>query len=96
MPFEPPLVADSFSNVWLSVLLGPLLCFLYVWLNDAKLTRLPPEAVALSPDRWTEEGIRKRYAELTDGPNSPLEDKLPPKTGRRYIVTGGVRDIQAL
>ncbi|KAI0694963.1 hypothetical protein BC835DRAFT_988614 [Cytidiella melzeri] len=74
---------------WLLILLVPLLCVSYIWLNDAKLTRLPPEAASLSPHRWTDEEIRDCYAGLMDGSKSLLEGKLPPKTDRRYIVVGG-------
>ena len=74
----------------LALLVVPLLIFLYIRSNDAKLTRLPPEALLISPKRWTEEDIQSCYKTAQDGPVSLLGDKLPPKTGRRYIVIGGV------
>jgi hypothetical protein len=81
---------DAVPKSLLFALLTPLPFALYVWLNDRKLTRQPPEATSLSPHRWTEKEIRECYASLENGPKSILQDKLPPKTGRRYIVTGGV------
>ena len=78
------------NNALLAILAVPLLFPLYIWLNDAKLTRLPPEALRISPERWSEEGIRECYASLKDGPTSLLNGQLPPRTGRRYIVVGGV------
>ena len=82
------------QTVSLLLALIPLLAFIYIRINDAKLTRLPPEALAISPHRWTDEEILETYARLKDGPKSLFEGKLPPKTGRRYIVTGGVRMSQ--
>ena len=70
-----------------------ILCVVYIRSNDAKLDRLPPEALAISPKRWTTEDINTCHASLKDGPSSLFEGKLPPKTGRRYIVIGGVRVI---
>ncbi|KAF7797652.1 hypothetical protein EIP86_008852 [Pleurotus ostreatoroseus] len=66
-----------------------ILCVVYIRSNDAKLDRLPPEALAISPKRWTTEDINTCHASLKDGPSSLFEGKLPPKTGRRYIVIGG-------
>ncbi|CDO75748.1 hypothetical protein BN946_scf184921.g24 [Trametes cinnabarina] len=41
-------------SLWLSLAAGlPLLVYLYVRANDAKLARLPPAAAAHSPHRWT-------------------------------------------
>ncbi|KAH9923308.1 NAD(P)-binding protein [Amylocystis lapponica] len=75
---------------WLTAALVPLLCsYVYVRLNDAKLSSLPPEAAALSPERWTPQAIQRTADELANSPPSLLADQLPPKTGRRYIVTGG-------
>lgn len=83
------------QTVSLLLALIPLLAFIYIRINDAKLTRLPPDALAISPHRWTDEEILETYAKLKDGPKSLFEGgKLPPKTGRRYIVTGGVRMFQ--
>ncbi|EKM56588.1 uncharacterized protein PHACADRAFT_207796 [Phanerochaete carnosa HHB-10118-sp] len=73
----------------LALLAIPLLLVLYVWLNDAKLEQLPTEAARISPERWTKEKIELCYAGLKDGPISVLDEKLPPRTGRRYIVVGG-------
>ncbi|KAI0790443.1 NAD-P-binding protein [Abortiporus biennis] len=62
---------------------------IYVVLNDRKLKRLPPEALKVSPNRWTDEDILETYKKLEDSPSSLLEGKLPPKTGRRYVILGG-------
>ncbi|KAH9926777.1 NAD(P)-binding protein [Fomitopsis serialis] len=76
------------ATVWL-VVGGLLLLVLYIRLNDAKLGRIPPEAAVLSPKRWTPEEVRRTVDELAASPASLLNEKLPPKTGRRYIITGG-------
>lgn len=67
----------------------PLLAYLYVRSNDRKLLQLPAEAEAASPKRWTEKEVRRTADALADSPPSLLAGKLPPKTGRRYIVVGG-------
>lgn len=86
-----PLHFLSAINTTLLVFLIPLFIFAYVWLNDAKLTRLPAEAASISPERWTDERIQRSYTALRDsGKSSLLDGKLPPKTGRRYVVVGGV------
>jgi len=89
MSLSPSIDIGSVQTTWLLAFLLPLLCFSYLLLNDAKLTRLPLEATSISPHRWTEEEIRECHASLVNGPKSVLEGKLPPKTGRRYIVVGG-------
>lgn len=73
----------------LAVLAILFLPVLYIRLNDAKLECLPPEAVRISSKRWTKEEIEVCHAGLKDGPVSVLDGKLPPRTGRRYIVVGG-------
>ncbi|TBU47054.1 NAD(P)-binding protein [Dichomitus squalens] len=80
-------------SVWLTLLASiPLLFYVYVRANDAKIAQLPPEAVAFSPKRWTSEDVRQtaRSAALTSPSVSLFSpDELPPKTGRRYVVVGG-------
>ncbi|KAI4520371.1 NAD(P)-binding protein [Schizophyllum commune Loenen D] len=60
----------------------------YIRLNDSRLKRIPTRALQFSPKRVTPEDIpplRKRIAEE----NKSVDDQMPPKTGRRYIVIGG-------
>ncbi|KAG6896352.1 hypothetical protein C0992_008814 [Termitomyces sp. T32_za158] len=66
-----------------------LFSLLYVWLNDRRLIRLPEEVVALSPKRWTPEFVRDAATQLAKSPPIAINEHLPPKTGRRYIVVGG-------
>ena len=63
------------------------LTVIYFRSNDAKLQRVPEEAEALGP-RWTDEEILYASTKLKDSPVD-IPSKLPPKTGRRYIVVGG-------
>lgn len=85
--------AGSYSGAWLLCLLAVALSLVYVRLNDAKLTTLSKEANSISPHRWTDDEIRKCHDELVNSPQCLLEGKLPPKTGRRYIVVGGVSGV---
>ena len=76
--------------VWLLGLSAiPLLLYLYIRQNDKCLTRLTPEALAFSPTRYTEDVARTAAKRFAEHPISAL-DHIPPKTGRRYIVVGGV------
>lgn len=81
-------------TLWLPLaIVLPVLLYFYVRANDAKLTRLPPEATAFSPRRWTVEDLERTAASPAIAGSSPSlfsPEELPPKTGRRYIVIGGV------
>ncbi|KAG6901666.1 hypothetical protein C0995_009382 [Termitomyces sp. Mi166 len=73
---------------------GPVFIFfalvLYTaWLNNRRLLRLPEEVIALSPKRWTSGYVREAAAQLAKAPLLTINEQLPPKTGRRYIVVGG-------
>lgn len=94
LPLHHKLKAHSGPLMGLLAFIGPifiLFILLYVWLNDRRLLRLPEEAVALSPRRWTPECVRDAAAQLEKSPKIAINEHLPPKTGRRYIVVGGVR-----
>jgi|ERR1700722_8884967 len=80
----------SGSQFWIGILIViPVLLYIYIKHNDSALTRLPPEALALSPHRCTAQDVHIRARNLAETPISTLE-YLPPKTGRYYIVVGGV------
>src|SRR6266404_5633085 len=69
-----------------------LLLYLYVRLNDAKIMRLPHDvASAFSPKRVSTKDAWEA-AEAWEKVTTTLNAKtfLPPRTGRRYIVVGGV------
>ena len=64
------------------------LALVYIRLNDAQLLQIPPRLLKYSPKRWTDEEIHATFARLQSEPKS-IHTVLPPRTGRRYIVTGG-------
>jgi hypothetical protein len=69
-----------------------LLLYLYVRLNDAKLMQLPHDvASAFSPKRISAKDALEAAAAWAKV-STTLKAKafLPPKTGRKYIVVGGV------
>ena len=61
----------------------------YVKLNDSRLGRIPQRALQLSPKRVAPEDIPPLRKRLADE-NKSIDDQMPTKTGRRYIVVGGV------
>ena len=64
--------------------------FLYGYLNDKKLGQLPPELTQIySPTRLTPQNVRAAAKALSRNP-VVMKNFLPPKTGRRYVVVGGV------
>ena len=67
-----------------------LLLVLYIYWNDRRLIQLPPRALYFSPKRHTAADIHAEAERLASSP--PIDDtnKIPPRTGRRYIVVGGV------
>jgi hypothetical protein len=87
-----PGILDHRHIMWiwlLGTIVIPLLLYLYIRHNDKCLTRLPPEALAFSPTRYTENIALTAAKRFAENPISML-DQMPPKTGRRYIVVGGV------
>ena len=78
------------------ILYGTLvvLAVLYVWLNDKAVRHVPRSVLNLSPRRWTTDDFKRVVKELEEKVDTMEEKKkvqTPPKTGRRYIVVGGVR-----
>jgi hypothetical protein len=68
-----------------------LLIYIYVKLNDAKLSKVPPEVRAQASCDFSPENIRLTAKRLKDSPLE-LKSHLPPRTGRRYVVVGGVSE----
>ena len=68
-----------------------LLFYLYVKLNDAKLSNVPHEVRARAPSDFSPENIRLTATRLKDSPLQ-INSRLPPRTGRRYVVVGGVSE----
>ena len=84
--------------LWMSLTAGLLVSlYLYVRSNDAKITIVHPAVPAFyAPERWKEDDVRQTAEALEAhmkrrGTTTLITpEELPPKTGRRYIVTGGV------
>ena len=72
------------------LLLIPLLLYIYIRLNDAKLMNLPSYVEdTFSPHRVTDEDATRTAARLAEIPIT-VKSSLSPQTGRRYIIVGGV------
>ncbi|OLN97006.1 Sterol-4-alpha-carboxylate 3-dehydrogenase, decarboxylating 2 [Colletotrichum chlorophyti] len=61
---------------------------LYLWKINRAMSTTPPEALRISPDRWTPEQIKRTLEHLE---RQPIDwtPHLPPKLDRRYVVVGG-------
>ncbi|KAK7452175.1 hypothetical protein VKT23_012278 [Stygiomarasmius scandens] len=70
------------------LVLFPLLLFLYIRFNDRALENIPKRALEVSPKRCTPQDVLSTAQSLSANPVS-IDDQIPPKTGRRYIVVGG-------
>ena len=81
----------SLTGVLSLPLTALLLIYLYVKLNDAKLAKVPPEVWVQAPSDFSPDNIRLTAKRLKDSP-SQIKNRLPPRTGRRYIVVGGVSE----
>ena len=76
--------------ILLLFLFSVLILYLYIRLNDAKLMQLPHEvASAFSPKRLSARDALEA-AVISERTTLDATTFLPPKTGRRYIVVGGV------
>ena len=76
----------------LALFLAPLLlAHLYAKLNDAKLGTIPPGVKAQKTADFSPENIRLTAARLKVSAHQ-IASRLPPRTGRRYIVVGGVSE----
>ena len=67
-----------------------LLLVFYVYWNDRRLIQIPPRALYFSPKRHTAVDVHAEAKRLATSPPIDDSEKIPPKTGRRYIVVGGV------
>lgn len=61
---------------------------LYLWKINLAMSTTPPEALRISPDRWTPEQVKRTFERLEKEPID-WTPHLPPKLDRRYIVVGG-------
>lgn len=83
-------------STWLYLASIPLLVILYIFRNDRILSSIPPEALKQSPNRVTREEVLRVAQELQENPlTDETLDQLGAKTGRRYIVVGGVSHFQS-
>ena len=74
-------------------LAGVLLAlYLYYRLNDQGLSQLPPEATTFAPNRFAPRVVIEAAETLSSSPKL-IKNVLPVKTGRRYIVVGGVNNL---
>ena len=82
LPANWPLLACAAAAV-----VAPLT---YLKLNDSRVKSIPARVLKFSPKRLTPEDVPRLEKELA-ARGASIEDQLPPKTGRRYIIIGGVR-----
>jgi hypothetical protein len=65
------------------------------WVNDRRLTAHPPSVASLA-ERATVESVRRMAEDMAQrngtaaSQEEEMKKQVPPRTGRKYIVTGGV------
>jgi hypothetical protein len=64
-----------------------VLIVLYLIQLNTKMSGTPEEALKISPHRWTIDEIHETYKQISENPIDSTPH-LPPKLGRRYIITG--------
>ncbi|KAL1658538.1 hypothetical protein GGF50DRAFT_67026 [Schizophyllum commune] len=80
LPANWPLLACAAAAV-----VAPLT---YLKLNDSRVKSIPARVLQFSPKRLTPEDVPRLEKELA-ARGASIQDQLPPKTGRRYIIIGG-------
>ncbi|KAK7036577.1 hypothetical protein VNI00_011510 [Paramarasmius palmivorus] len=65
------------------------LLYAYIRINDSALQAIPPRANKFSPKRCTVEDVLVAATEIQSKPAISIDDQIPAKTGRRYVITGG-------
>lgn len=78
------------ASVVLPIVVLLVLACLYIIRNDRRLKTLPEAIEKVNPQRWSPEDIKRAFKRAKESPVDVL-NALPPRTGRRYIVVGGVR-----
>lgn len=67
----------------------PFLLLLYIRINDRVLGSIPNRALNVSPARCKPKDVLMTASRLARAPITS-EAQIPPRTGRRYIIIGGV------
>jgi hypothetical protein len=75
--------------IYVFLISTPILLYLYIRANDKALEQIPERALRFSPTRCLPKDVQETARRLEKAPVS-IRDQIPPKTGRRYIVVGGV------
>jgi nucleoside-diphosphate-sugar epimerase len=65
------------------------LLFLWLWRLESVLNSTPPEALTLSPKRWTVSEVLTTFARVSKNPVDVRPHLPPPQDRRRYVVVGG-------
>ena len=85
----------SFAQ-WSGLILSPIfILILYIRWNDRALTSIPTSAIYFAPKRCTADDVYATAERLANSPPLSKNENLPPRTGRRYIVVGGVRPFRS-
>ena len=73
----------------IAIIATSLAIYLYISHNDKLLMQLPQRAAKFSPNRFTDQQVTETFKRLRSRPVD-VRQALGERTGRRYIVTGGV------
>lgn len=89
-------MSPSSIAIW-AVPCSVVLLVLYIYTNNRKISHLPDNYEAFTTKlRCTPEEVLETAARLAQGKPLTVDNQLPPKTGRRYIIVGGVCSFMIL
>jgi hypothetical protein len=75
-----------FGAFWIVLIIGVLL---YLTILHRALEGVPDEAKQLAQSEWTKDLVKAEYGRIAEGKGTNIAEFIPPKLGRRYVVTGG-------
>ncbi len=83
-------IMDFTAGQTIFIIVGVLSLLGFAWvlkLNNT-MKQTPPEVLAISPHRWTDQEIKETYQRIKSK-SIDWSQRLPPKLDRRYVITGG-------
>lgn len=77
------------GSIFLSLVFSVFLAWIYVVCNDKAFKKVPKLVQDQRDHPWTTKEVLETATRMREHPID-IRNALPPRTGRRYIITGGV------